>query len=153
MKREKFAATDEKYQSAVNLSFQYRLTESIEKCHSIGAVAEKADTYAFPIATSHGEGIASWEIGLAISAVEVLVAVLLAVVGNLEVETGKGAWLDKPAKAVLFDEYAVFAETDACEQLARAKETGIAVAGSFDDGGALALVANDLLGEHIAAGF
>ena len=84
-------------------------------CHSIGTVTEKADTDAFPIATSHGEGIAGWEISLSVSAVEVLVAVLLAVVGNLEVETGESARLDKPAIAVLFDEYAVFAETDACE--------------------------------------
>ena len=84
-------------------------------CHSIGTVAEEADTDTFPIATSHGEGIAGREIGFAISAVEVLVAILLAVVGDLEVETGEGAWQDKPAMAVLLDENAVFAEADACE--------------------------------------
>ena len=83
--------------------------------HSIGTVAEEANADAFPIATSHREGVASREISFAISAIEVLVAILLAVVGDLEVETGEGAWLDKPAMAVLFDENASFAETDACE--------------------------------------
>ena len=56
-------------------------------CHSIGTVAEEADADALPIAASHGEGIAGREIGFAISAVEVLVAVLLAVVGDFEVKT------------------------------------------------------------------
>ena len=83
--------------------------------HSIGTVAEETNADAFPIATLHREGIAGREICFAISAVEVLVAILLAVVDDLEVETGEGAWLDQCAMAVLFDEYAVFAETDACE--------------------------------------
>ena len=83
--------------------------------HSIGTVAEEANADAFPVATLHREGIAGRKIGFAISAVEVLVAILLAVVGDLEVETGEGAWLDQCAMAVLFDENASFAEADACK--------------------------------------
>ena len=83
--------------------------------HSIGTVTEETDTDALPIATSHGEGVAGREISFAISAVEVLVAVLFAVVGDLEIETGERAWLDQCAMAVLFDENAVFTEADASE--------------------------------------
>ena len=93
----------------------YRLLKLVKLSLTVGAVAEDADADALPIAASHGKGIAGREIGFAISAVEVLVAILLAVVGDLEVETREGAWLDKPAMAVLLDENAVFAETDACE--------------------------------------
>ena len=83
--------------------------------HSIGTIAEETDADALPIATSHREGVASREISFAISAVEVLVAVLFAVVGDLEIETGEGARLDQCAMAVLFDENAVFTEADASE--------------------------------------
>ena len=121
--------------------------------HSIGTVTEETDTDALPIATSHREGVASREKGFAISAVEVLVAVLFAVVGDLEIETGEGAWQDKCAITVLFDENAVFTEADASEQLARAEETGIAVACGFDNGGTLALIADDFLREHVSAEF
>ena len=55
--------------------------------HSIGAVTEEADADALPVTTSHGEGFAGWEEGFTVSAVEILVAVLLAVVGEFEVET------------------------------------------------------------------
>ena len=55
--------------------------------------------------------------------------------------------------AVLLDENAVFAKADACEQLARAEETGIAVASGFDNGGTLALIADDFLREHVSAEF
>ena len=122
-------------------------------CHSIGTIAEEADADALPVTTSHREGVAGREISFAISAVEVLVAVLFAIVGNLEIETGEGARQNECAMAVLLDENAVFAETDACEQLARAEETGIAVASGFDDGGAFTLIADDFLREHITAEF
>lgn len=121
--------------------------------HSIGTVTEEADADAFPIATSHREGVASREIGFAISAIEVLVAVLFAVVGDLEIETGEGAWLDQCAMAVLLDENAVFTEADASEEFARAEEAGIAVACGFDNGGTLALIADDFLREHVSAEF
>ena len=121
--------------------------------HSIGTVTEEADADAFPIATFHREGVTGREKGFAISAVEVLVAVLFAVVCDLEIETCEGALLDRCAMAVLLDENAVFSETDASKQLARAEETGIAVASGFDYRSALALIADDFLCEHVSAEF
>jgi len=152
VKSEKFAAADANLPLSTHLSL-YRLLKFVKLSLTIGAVAEETDTDALPVATSHGKGVAGREIAIAISAVEVLVAILFAVVGNLEVKTGEGARLDERAMAVLFDENAVFAETDACEQLAGAEETGIAVASGFNDGGALTLIADDLLGEHVATEF
>ena len=78
---------------------------------------------------------------------------MFAVVGDLEIETGEGTWLDQCTMAVLLDENAVFAEADASKQLARAEETGIAVASGFDNGGTLALIADDFLREHVSAEF
>ena len=96
-------------------------------CHSIGAVAEETDTDALPITASHGEAVACCYEAFAICAIIELMAVLLTVVGDLEIETREGTRLDELTMAILLDENAVFAEADACEQLARAEETRIAV--------------------------
>lgn len=121
--------------------------------HSIGAEAEEADTDALPVAATHGEGVAGREECFAINAVAVLVAVLFAVVGDFKVETGEGSWLYECAMAVLLNENAVFAETNAREKLARAEESGIAVATGFNNRGTLTLIADDFLGEHVTAEF
>ena len=54
--------------------------------------------------------------------------------------------------AVLFDEYALFAETDARKELARTAKTGVAVAFGLDDCCALTQIAHNFLREHIPAG-
>ena len=79
-------------------------------------------------------------------------AILLAIVDDLQVETGEGAGLDEAALAVLFDEYTLFAETDAREQLTSTAETSVAVTFSLDDRCTLTQITHDLLCEHIPAG-
>ena len=105
---------------------------------AIGTVTKETNADAFPVAATHGEGVAGWEIGLAIGTIEVLVTILLTVVGDSEIEAWEGARLDDGALAVFLDENALFAETDASKQLARTEESGIAVAIGFNDSRALA---------------
>ena len=77
---------------------------------------------------------------------------MLVVVDDLQVETRERAGLDESALAVLFDEYALFAETDTRKVLASAAEAGVTVAFGLDDCCALTQIAHDLLREHISAG-
>ena len=105
---------------------------------TIGTVTEETNADTFPVAATHGEVVAGWEIGLAIGTIEVLVTILLTVVGDSEIEAWEGARLDDGALAVFLDENALFAEADACKQLARTEESGIAVAIGFNDSRALA---------------
>ena len=105
---------------------------------AIGTVTKETNADAFPVAATHGEGVAGWEIGLAIGTIEVLVTILLTVVGDFKIETCEGARLDNGTLAVFLDENALSAETDASKQLARTEESGIAVAIGFNDSRALA---------------
>ena len=78
-------------------------------------------------------------------------AILLAVVDDLQVETGEGAGLDEAALAVLFDEYTLFAETNARKELASTAKASVAVAFGLDNRCTLTQIAHDLLREHIPA--
>ena len=119
---------------------------------AIGTVTEETNADAFPVAATHGEGVAGWEIGLAIGTIEVLVTILLTVVGDSEIEAWEGARLDDGALAVFLDENALFAEADACKQLARTEESGITVTFRLDNRRALTLIANNLLSQHVTTG-
>ena len=103
-------------------------------CHSIGAIAEEADTDALPIAATHGEAVASRDEVLAVGAIIELMAVVLTVVGDPEVDGGWGFRIgadrrvDDLPLAVGLDEDALRTDADASEQLARTEETRMAVA-------------------------
>ena len=104
------------------------LLKSIKLCHSIGAIAEEADTDALPIAATHGEAVASRDEVLAVGAIIELMAILLAIVCNSEVDRGWVFWIDSNVRvnnlalAVGFDEDALRTDADASEQLARTEE-------------------------------
>ena len=129
------------------------LLKKVELCLSIGAIAEQSRTDALPIAASHGEDLASRQEVLAIETIEELVEVLLIVVGHSKPYFLETAFHDELALATSLYADALFRQTDASEELARAEETSKAVACGIDQRGALALIANHLLREHIPAGF
>ena len=100
MNSEKFAVSYEIFPFLSMLLFDHGLTVIVKMGHSIGTVTEESDADAFPVAATHGEGVAGREVDFAISAIEVLVAVLFTVVGNFKVETGVATGLDERAMAV-----------------------------------------------------
>ena len=120
---------------------------------AIGTVTKETNADAFPVAATHREGVAGWEIGLAIGTIEVLVTILLTVVGDFKIETCEGARLDNGTLAVFLDENALFAETDASKQLARTEESGITVTFRLDDRRALTQIAYNLLSQHVTTSF
>ena len=119
--------------------------------HSIGTIAEHADTDALPIAATHRETVASRDEVLTIDAVIELMAVVLAVVRDSEVDgsrnfrMGYNSCVNDLPLAVGLDEDALRTDADATEQLTRTEESCIAVARGGEQCGALALVSNDLL--------
>ena len=102
------------------------LTEGVKLSHSIRAIAEKSHTDALPIASSHGEGLASWREMFTIGAKRELMTVCRAVIGDAQPELRIVSLTDNLPLAMSLDKYAFFAESDASEELARAAETGIA---------------------------
>ena len=120
---------------------------------AIGTVTKETNADAFPVAATHGEGVASWEIALAIGTIEVLVTILLTVVGDFKIETCEGAWSDNGTLTVFLDENALFAEADASKQFARTEESGITITFRLDDRRALTQIAYNLLSQHVTTGF
>ena len=129
------------------------LLKKVELCLSIGAIAEQSRADAFPIAASHGEDLASRQEVLAIETIEELVEVLLIVVGHSKPYFLETAFHDELALATSLYADALFRQTDASEELARAEETSKAVACGIDQRGALALIANHLLREIFRQAF
>ncbi len=117
-----------------NMARGYLLThflgETVEGGVAVVSVAEETYADAFPIAGAHGEGFACWDEADAIDAERELVTISLTVVGDAYPEAFELALLDDFALALRLQEDAVFAEADTTERLARAEETGKAVARS-----------------------
>ena len=123
----------------------------VKICHSTGAIAEHADTDALPVAATHRETVASRDEVLTIGAIIELMAVVLTVVldsevdGSRNVRMGYNSNVDDLLLAVGLDEDALRTDADATEQLTRTEEPCIAVARGCEQCGALALITNDLL--------
>ena len=101
--------------------------EGIKLRLALFAVTEKAYTDAFPVTTIHGEGV-SFCIVDAVGAIEELMAILLAVVGDTEPQLWELSLFNDLPFTMSLDENALFAESYAAKSLARTKQSCIAVA-------------------------
>ena len=106
------------------------LGETVEGGVAVVSVAEETYADAFPIAGAHGESFACWDETDAIDAERELVTISLTVVGDAYPELFIFSLLDDLTLPLRLQEDAVFAEADTTESLARAEETGKAVARS-----------------------
>ena len=90
---------------------------------------------------------------MAVSAVKELVAVLVADISDAKIELRELARLNNLFTATELNIYALRTKTDGIELLANTKEPGMTIAFGIKQGCGLTLIANDFLGEHVAAGF
>ena len=114
----------------------YFHTEAVKLCLTFCTVTKKTDSDTLPVAGTHRETFASRDEVLSVRTIKELMAVLLTVVGDTEVDRGwdfrigSNVRIDYLPLAVGLDKNALRTDANASEQLSRTEDTCIAVAGS-----------------------